>query len=100
MDQPGPKPKVLIADKDCDSDAIRDDLRARGAGPVIPRKRNRLVPRSVDGFVDALRNRFEGCFNRLENDRRIAIRYDKTSASYLAVISAIRLWIRHFVNTA
>ena len=43
MDQPGPEPKVLIADKGYDSDGIRDDLRARGAEPVIPMKRNRLA---------------------------------------------------------
>lgn len=102
MDQPGPEPKVLIADKGYDSDAIREDLRARGAEPVIPMKRNRLAPLPVDGFVYALRNRIERCFNRLKNDRRIATRYDKTSASYLgfALIGAIRIWIRHFVNMA
>lgn len=101
MDQPGPEPKVLIADKGYDSDGIRDDLRARGAEPVIPMKRNRLAQLPVDGFVYALRNRIERCFNQLKNDRRIATRYDKTSASYLgfALIGAIRLWIRHFVNT-
>jgi transposase len=101
MDQPGPEPKVLIADKGYDSDGIRDDLRARGAEPVIPMKRNRLAQLPVDGFVYALRNRIERCFNRLKNDRRIATRYDKTSASYLgfALIGAIRLWIRHFGNT-
>ena len=102
MNQPGPQPKVLIGDKGYDSDAIRDNLRARGAEPVIPMKRNRLAQIPVDGFVYALRNRIERCFNRLKNDRRIATRYDKTSASYLgfALIGAIRLWIRHFVNTA
>jgi transposase len=101
MDQPGPEPKVLIADKGYDSDGIRDDLRARGAEPVIPMKRNRLAQLPVDGFVYALRNRIERCFNRLKNDRRIATRYDKTAASYLgfALIGAIRLWIRHFVNS-
>lgn len=101
MDQPGPEPKVLIADKGYDSDGIRDDLRARGAEPVIPMKRIGLAQLPVDGFVYALRNRIERCFNRLKNDRRIATRYDKTSASYIgfALIGAIRLWIRHFVNT-
>lgn len=102
IDQPGPEPKVLIADKGYDSDAIRDDIRARGAEPVIPMKRNRVVQGPVDSFVYALRNRIERSFNRLKNDRRIATRYDKTSASYLgfAPIGAIRLWIRCFVNTA
>jgi transposase len=102
MDHPGPQPKVIIANKGYDSDAIRDDLKARGVGPVIPRKRNRRVQAPVDGFVYALRNRIERCFNKLKQSRRIATRYDKTSASFLgfALIGAIRFWIRHFVNTA
>ena len=36
MLEPGPEPKVLIADKGYDSDAIREDLIARKAEPVIP----------------------------------------------------------------
>jgi transposase len=48
-----------------------------------------------------LRNRIERCFNRLKNSRRLATRYDKTAESYLGFVklAAIRLWIRHFVNT-
>ncbi len=36
-----PPPKVLIADKGYDSDAIRQDVEARGGTPVIPPRRNR-----------------------------------------------------------
>ncbi len=74
IDQPGPEPKVLIADNGYDSNAIRDDLRARGAEPLIPMKRNRLARLPVDSVVYALRN-------LIKNDRRIATRYDKASAS-------------------
>jgi hypothetical protein len=37
-----------------------------------------------------------------KRERRIATRYNKTADSYLgfAIINALRLWIRHFVNTA
>lgn len=35
MDEPGPVRKVLTADEDYDSDAIRDDLTARGVTAVI-----------------------------------------------------------------
>ena len=95
MDQPGPEPKVLIADKGYDSNAIRDDLRARGAEPVIPMKRNRLARLPVDGFVYALRNRIERCFNRLKNDRRIATRYEKRATNYLAMVTLgmTMLWL-------
>jgi hypothetical protein len=39
-----------------------------------------------------LRNRVERCFNKLKNSRRLATRYDKTTASYLGFvqIAAIR----------
>jgi hypothetical protein len=40
---PAPVPKVVIADKGYDSDAIRDDLDARGAAGVIPMRKNRKV---------------------------------------------------------
>jgi transposase len=101
MDEPGPVPKVLIADKGYDSDAIRENLAARGVTPVIPHRRNRKVQRQVDGYIYALRNRIERCFSKLKQNRRIATRYDKTADSYLgfAIVGALRLWIRHFVNT-
>jgi hypothetical protein len=38
MLEPGPEPKVLIADKGYDSDAIREDLIARMAEPVELRR--------------------------------------------------------------
>ena len=41
-------PKVLLADRGCDSDAIRKDVRARGGMPEIPTKKNRRVQHSVD----------------------------------------------------
>lgn len=102
MDEDAPEPKVLIADRGYDADAIRSDVQARGGVPVIPTKRNRKVQVPVDGFIYALRNRIERGIGRLKNARRVATRYDKTAASYLGFvqITAIRVWIRHFVNTA
>lgn len=102
MDEPGPEPKVLIADKGYDSDAIREDLAARGAEPVIPPRRNRKIQPQIDGFIYALRNIIERCFSKLKQSRRLATRYDKTAASYIGfvLIASTRLWLRHFVNTA
>ena len=102
MDEPGPGPKVLIADKGYDSDAIREDLARRGAEPVIPPRRNRKIQPPIDGCIYALRNLIERCFSKLKQSRRLATRYDKTTASYIGfvLIASARLWIRHFVNTA
>jgi transposase len=102
MDQPGPSPKVMLADKGYDSDAIRQDLKDRGVEPIIPFKRNRKVQEPIDGFLYALRNMVERCFNKLKQSRRLATRYDKTASSFLGfvLIASTRLWIRHFVHTA
>lgn len=97
----GPPARVLLADRGYDSDAIREDMEARGGVAVIPARRTRKVRESVDTHIYALRNRIERCFNRLKNARRVATRYDKTADSYLGLVQivSIRLWIRHFVNT-
>lgn len=101
MNEPGPEPKILIADKGYDSDAIRADLIERGAEPIIPPRKNRKVQAHIDSFIYALRNLIERCFSKLKQSRRLATRYDKTAASYIGfvLIASTRLWIRHFVNT-
>ena len=100
MAEPGPEPKVLLADKGYDADAILADLDARGITAVIPPKRNRKNQRPIDGHLYALRNLAERCFSKLKHSRRLATRYDKTANSYLGfiLVASTRLWIRHFVN--
>jgi len=100
MAEPGPAPKVLIADKGYDANAILADLDARGVVAIIPAKRNRKVQPVIDGHHYALRNLVERCFSKLKHNRRLATRYDKTADSYIGfvLISSVRLWIRHFVN--
>ena len=102
MEQPDPKPCVLLADKGYDADFIRDDLEARGVAAVIPTKRNRKVQPVIDGHIYTLRNHVERCFSKLKHSRRLATRYDKTAESFLGfvLVASIRLWIRHFVHTA
>ncbi len=100
MEEPAPDPKVLVADRGYDADAIRTDIEARGGTTVIPTKRNRKLQVQVDRAIYALRNRIERAINRLKNARRVATRYDKTADSFLGFVqlSAARLWLRHFVN--
>ena len=91
-----PPAKVTIADKGYDADHIREDIASRGGTPVIPPRKNRKQPVAIDPFLYALRNRIERCINKLKCARRLATRYDKTAASYLAIIQivAARLWVR------
>ena len=101
MRDPTALPRVLIADKGYDSDHVRDVVERAGGIAIIPARRTRKMPQPIDDYIYALRNRIERCFNKLKNSRRLATRYSKTAESYLGFVNlaAIRLWIRHFVNT-
>jgi transposase len=101
MDQRDSDPGALLADKAYDSDAIRQDLRDRGASAEIPTKHNRVVQHSVEKALYALRARVEHCVGHLKEQRRIATRYDKTASSYIGfvLVGCLRRWIR-FVHRA
>jgi len=94
-------PEVWLADRGYDSDAIREDVRARGGTPERPTKKNRRMQHSVDGAIYALRNRIERFINRLKNRRRVATRYDHTASSFLsfAMLASLRQWF-NFVHAA
>ena len=87
MDEPGPQPRVLLADKGYDADFILADLDARDVVAVIPARRNRKVQPVIDGHIYALRNLVERCFSRLKHSRRLATRYDKTADSFLGDVT-------------
>jgi transposase len=55
-------PDVMLGDKGYDSDAIRDEVRARGGTPEIPTKKNRLIQHTVNRALYATRNRIERFF--------------------------------------
>jgi len=101
MAEPGPEPKIVIADKGYDSNDIREHLTDRDIEPIIPMRRNRKIQIQIDDHIYALRNLIERCFAKLKQSRRLATRYDKTSISYVAfvLIASTRLWVKHFVNT-
>ncbi len=93
-----PLPASCWLTRATDADTILADLKDRGVAAVIPAKRNRKVQPVIDGNIYALRNLVERCFSKLKHSRRLATRYDKTASSFLGfvLISAIRLWVRHF----
>jgi len=84
----------LLADRGYDSDAFRESLRLRGITPVIPGKKNRIIPVEYDKHIYKERNLVERFFNRIKHFRRIATRYDKTSIMFLGALTviAILLW--------
>jgi transposase len=77
---------ALLADKACDSDAIRADLNERGALAVIPPKANRAAGIPCDFEMYKWRHLVENFFCKIKQFRRIATRYDKTDTSFAAII--------------
>jgi len=49
----------------------------------------------VDPAIYRERNRVERCINRLKQFRRVATRYEKLAANYLAMVTlaAVTLWL-------
>lgn len=94
------KPKALLGEKDYDSDTNRQALLLRGLLPVIPSKRSREVVIPHDEVAYKNRNRIERMINKLKQNRRVAMRFDKTLCSFTGFISlaAIRIWLPSFVN--
>ena len=81
-------PRVAITDKGYDSRTNREAARARGVTPVIPRRetskeRGRFFPKRLY----KLRARIEQTIGKLKRFKRIALRCDKTKASFTALIS-------------
>jgi hypothetical protein len=71
-------------------------IESQGAAPNIPDKANRKIniasaPRSTANGTASKR-----FFNRVKHYRRIATRFEKHAANYLAMLklTAIRIWLR------
>ena len=92
----GLKAKAILADKGYDADYVVDAVEVMGAEIVIPAKSNRKKPRNFDKALYKERNLIERMFNKIKHFRRVATRYDKTAAAYLAFVfvAGICLWLR------
>src|SRR6266545_1528758 len=87
---------MLLADRGFDADWIRALVSQHGAWANIPPKRNRTEPICFSRHLYRARNLVERFFNKIKQCRRVATRYDKLAANYLAFIqlASIRLWLR------
>ena len=75
-----------MADRAYDTDAIRHQIESQGAVPNIPPKRTRLWKTCFSPVLYRDRNAIERMFCRLKDWRRIATRYDKLAANFLAAV--------------
>ncbi|QQS55962.1 MAG: IS5 family transposase [Candidatus Competibacteraceae bacterium] len=74
-------------DKAYDSNAIRAQLDAKGITPVIPPKAHRWDRIGYDKERYQQCNKVERLFNKLKQFRRVATRYEKLKAHFLAFVT-------------
>jgi transposase len=79
---------MLLADRGYDADWIRAFVNHKGAWANIFPKQNRKDPICFGPYLDRARNPVERFFNKITQCRRVATRYDKLAANYLAFIQA------------
>ena len=93
---------VVLADKGYDADWIREKIEAQEAAPNIPDKSNRKVRHCFSKSLYKERNKVERFFNKIKHYRRVATRYEKLGANFLAMVklAAIRVWLRSIESTA
>ncbi|EXS72065.1 transposase [Sphingobium sp. Ant17] len=89
------KIETLLANKGYDADALREELENAEVEIVILAKSNRREPIPQDRENYRWRNLVERLFNKLNDWRRIATRYDKTKNFNLGFVSlvAVLQWI-------
>jgi transposase len=89
---------MLLAYRGYDADWIRALVNQQGAWANIPPKRNRKEPIFFSPYLYRARNLVERFFNKLKQCRRIATRYDKLAANFLAMVqlASMRLWLRAY----
>lgn len=80
----GREPEAVVADKGYDKDALVEAIEARGAEAVIPSRKNRTEQRAIDPHKYRGRNVVERFWARAKQFRRVATRYEKKAANYLA----------------
>jgi transposase len=93
--RPRRKPRRVMGDRGYSSQQIRRYCTRHGMRHTIPWRRNEKRRGRFDREAYKRRNMVERCINRLKQWRRVATRYEKVAANYLAMLqlAAIMLWL-------
>lgn len=83
----------VVEDKGYDSDEHRDALHANNNVPVIPGRKNRKKAIVYDKTIYKWRSRIEMFFGKIKENRRLAVRYEKTDLAFLGFIAIATLMI-------
>ena len=89
------KGKLILADKDYDSDKFVHWVEERGGIVLIPSHTTAKYPRKTDWHIYKERHLVENLFLKLKNNRRFATRYEKKALYFYAVvyIACILVWL-------
>jgi transposase len=94
--RPRLRPDALAGDKGYSFVSLRRYLRRRGIRAVISSKSNQPRQRGFDKVAYRQRNQVERSINRRKGWRRVATRYEKRKANYLAMVTIaaiVQLWL-------
>jgi len=85
----------VLGDRAYGSQKIREYITGHGASYTIPPKSNASHPWPVDWWLYKERHLVECFFQKIKWFRRVATRYDKLDASFLAFVylAAIVIWL-------
>lgn len=92
--RPRQRPGRIVGDKGYSCRHIRHWLRRHGIRHTIPHKSNEFQRGSFDCVVYRERNRAERLINRLKPFRRVAMRYEKCTVNFLAMVTIAALLLR------
>lgn len=100
--KPRRRPRAVVGDKGYSTRAVRAFLRIHGIRAVIASRRDQPRVKTFDRILYRTRNVVERLLNKLKQFRRVATRYEKRGANYLAMVTlaAVRLWLRGFADTS
>ena len=77
----------VIEDKGYDSDVNRKMLESRNNIPVIPGRISRKIEIKYDTKLYKKRNLIERIFGKIKENRRLAVRFEKSDMIFLAFIT-------------
>ena len=80
------EPEAVIADKGYDKKAFVEEVESRGAEAVIPAQKDRTEQRPLDRHRYRERNVCERFWSKAKQYRRVATRYEKKAANFLAFV--------------
>lgn len=90
----------VLEDMGYDSDEHREYLRSNNNTPVIPGRKNRKIPITYDKTLYKLRRKIEIFFGKLKENKRLAMRYDKSDQSFMSFIAlaAVKILLKKIIS--